>query len=151
MPRITATLDIATSSSCADSFPNVIGEAMCCGVPCVVTDVSDLLRIVGETGRVVPPRNAQALANAMQELVELGTEGREKLGRAARERVLKHFPLKHIYSLYEALYEDVLDQRRKRTSSNVRYHEFTEHASNAAREEAVQSASKARRSSMGHE
>jgi glycosyltransferase involved in cell wall biosynthesis len=152
MPRLTAALDIATSSSCgAESFPNVIGEAMSCGVPCVATDVSDLLWIIGETGRVVPPRNAQALSSAMQELVELGAEGREELGRAARERVLKHFPLKDICSLYEALYEDVLDQHPRLTSSNVRYHEFAEHASNAAREEAVQSSSKARRSSMGHE
>ena len=36
-------------------------------------------------------------------------------------------------------------------SSNVRYHEFAEHASNTAREEAIQSSSKARRSSMGFE
>src|SRR5713226_2545333 len=152
MPRLTAALDIATSSSCGvESFPNVIGEAMSCGVPCVVTDVSDLLWIVGETGRVVPPRNAQALASAMQELVELGSEGREKLGRSARERVLKHFPLKDIDSLYEALYEEVLGRRPMPASSNVRYHEFAEHASNTAREEAIQSSSKARRSSMGHE
>jgi len=151
MPRVTAALDIATSSSCAESFPNVIGEAMSCGVPCVVTDVSDLLWIVGETGRVVAPRNAQALAKAMEELVELGPEGRKQLGRSARERVLKHFPLKNIDSLYEALYEDVLGQKEMLASSNVRYHEFTEYASNAAREEAVQSSSKARRSSMGFE
>jgi glycosyltransferase involved in cell wall biosynthesis len=151
MPRVTAAFDIATSSSCAESFPNVIGEAMSCGVPCVVTDVSDLLWIVGETGRVVPPRNAPALAGAMQELVELGVEGREQLGRAARERVLKHFPLKDIDRLYEALYEDVMGRHPKLTPSNVRYHEFAEHASNAAREEAVQSSSKARRASMGHE
>ncbi len=151
MPRVTAALDIATSSSSAESFPNVIGEAMSCGVPCVVTDVSDLLWIVGETGRVVPPRKAQALASAMQELVKLGPEGREKLGRAARERVLKHFPLKDIDSLYEALYEDILGRHPMPASSNVRYHEFTEHASNTAREEAIQNSSKARRSSMGFE
>jgi glycosyltransferase involved in cell wall biosynthesis len=151
MARITAALDIATSSSCAESFPNVIGEAMSCGIPCVVTDVSDLLWIVGETGRVVPPRNAHALAAAMRELVELGSEGREKLGRAARERVLKHFPLKDIDSLYEALYEDVIGHRSKRTSSNVRYHEFAEPASAADWAEAVPRSSKARRASVGHE
>jgi len=117
----------------------------------VVTDVSDRLWIVGETGRVVPPRSARALGRAMQELVELGPGGREKLGRAARERVLKHFPLKDIDSLYEALYEDILGRHPMPASSNVRYHEFTEHASNTAREEAIQNSSKARRSSMGFE
>jgi glycosyltransferase involved in cell wall biosynthesis len=152
MPRLTAALDIATSSSCgAESFPNVIGEAMSCGVPCVATDVSDLLWIIGETGRVVPPRNAQALSNAMKELVELGAEGREKLGQAARERVLKHFPLEDIYSLYEALYHDVLGRSPKGSSSNVRYHEFAEPPSVGDQGEAGQNPSKARRSSMGHE
>src|SRR5882724_3688140 len=88
MPRITAALDIATSSSRAESFPNVIGEAMSCGVPCVVTDVSDLVWIVGETGRIVPPRNARALADGMRDLVEMGSEGRAILGKSARERVI---------------------------------------------------------------
>jgi hypothetical protein len=99
----------------------------------------------------VPPRNAQALSSAMQELIELGPGGREQLGRAARERVLKYFPLKDIYSLYEALYDDVLGQHPTPASSNVRYHEFAEYASNIAREEAIQRSSKARRASMGHE
>jgi glycosyltransferase involved in cell wall biosynthesis len=126
MPRITAALDIATSSSCAESFPNVIGEAMSCGVPCAVTDVSDLLWILGDTGRVVPPRNAQALAGAMQEMVEIGPEGRATLGEAARSRVITHFPLKEIGSLYEGLYEEVLAQHTQVPSSNVRYHEFGE-------------------------
>src|SRR5258708_5787703 len=152
MPRITAALDIATSSSCAESFPNVIGEAMSCGVPCVVTDVSDLLWIVGETGRVVPPRNAQALASAMQELVELGPGGREKLGSSARARVLKHFPLKDIDSLYEPLFDDVLGRHPRLASSNVRYHEFAEHAANPDGEEAAQNPSRPRRSgAMGRE
>lgn len=130
MARITAALDIAVSSSCAESFPNVIGEAMSCGVPCVVTDVSDLVWILGDTGRVVPPRNAQALAEGMRELVELGLEGRAALGKAARERVIKHFPLREIESLYEALYEDVLALPAaglSSSASNVRYHEFADH------------------------
>ena len=152
MPRVTAALDIATSSSCAESFPNVIGEAMSCGIPCVVTDVSDLMWIVGETGRVVQPRNAPALASAMQELIDLGAAGREQLGKSARERVLKHFPLKEIDSLYEALYEDVMGPRPKLTSSNVRYHEFAERTANPVREKTVQNPSRPRKSSsIGHE
>jgi glycosyltransferase involved in cell wall biosynthesis len=130
LARITSALDIAISSSSAESFPNVIGEAMSCGVPCVVTDVSDLVWIVGETGRVVPPRNAPALAAGMCALVEMGREGRATLGKAARERVIKHFPVKGIESLYEALYEDVLARPARgltSNASNVRYHEFGEH------------------------
>lgn len=127
MARITAALDIATSSSYAESFPNVIGEAMSCGVPCVVTDISDMVWIVGETGRVVPSRNAQALAEGMRDLIEMGPEGRAELGRAARERIIKHFPLSKIESLYQELYEVLLPARGPTFDAfNARYHEFAE-------------------------
>ncbi len=53
IPRITAALDIAACSSLAEGFPNVIGEAMSCGIPCVVTDVGDSALLVGDTGTVV--------------------------------------------------------------------------------------------------
>jgi len=106
--RITAALDIASSSSAfGEGFPNVIGEAMACGVPCVVTDVGDSGWIVGKTGRVVPPRDAIALARAWQELIEMGDERRQSLGKEARQRVLENFSLDAIVRQYEALYEQV--------------------------------------------
>ncbi|HYY56637.1 MAG TPA: glycosyltransferase [Pyrinomonadaceae bacterium] len=128
MPRITAALDIASSSSSyGEGFPNVIGEAMSCAVPCVVTDVSDLPWVVGETGRVVPPRDPEALARAWADLIEMGTEGREALGAAARRRVIQYFPLESVVAQYEELYESVIARKGKRPKSNVRYHRFSEH------------------------
>jgi glycosyltransferase involved in cell wall biosynthesis len=46
IPRIIAALDIATSASYGEGFPNAIGEAMACAVPCVATDVSDVSWII---------------------------------------------------------------------------------------------------------
>lgn len=115
VPRLTAALDIASSSSSGEGFPNVIGEAMSCGVPCVVTDVGDSAWIVGDTGKVVPPKNPEALANAWQALIDIGKEGRESLGKAARARVIKCFSLDSIVAEYEGLYDNILPQKNTKT------------------------------------
>jgi glycosyltransferase involved in cell wall biosynthesis len=112
-PRLGAALDIFTlSSSYGESFPNVIGEAMACAVPCVVTDVGDAAWIIGDTGRVVPRRDPHALAAGWRELIALGEEERQALGRAARLRVMEHFPLESVVAQYEALYEKALAETR---------------------------------------
>lgn len=103
--RITAGLDIACSSSAfGEGFSNAIGEAMASGVPCVVTDVGDSARIVGETGRTVPPRNPDALAQACLELIECGPAGRRELGELARARMRQHYDIRTITACYEKLY-----------------------------------------------
>ena len=104
IPRLAAALDIASSSSFGEGFPNVVGEAMSCGVPCVVTDVGDSDRIVGTTGRIVAAKDPEALAMAWTEMIGLGEEGRRRLGVAARKRVMDHFELSKIVKKYEALY-----------------------------------------------
>jgi glycosyltransferase involved in cell wall biosynthesis len=106
--RLMASFDIVVSSSAQEGFPNVIGEAMSCGVPCVVTDVGDSAKLVGPTGLVVPPRNSDALAQALRELIRLGRDGRAKLGEAARERIRENFLLSSVIAQYEALYADIL-------------------------------------------
>ena len=104
IPRLAAALDIASSSSFGEGFPNVVGEAMSCGVPCVVTDVGDSDRIVGTTGRIVAAKDPEALAMAWKEMIALGEEGRRRLGVAARKRVMDRFELSKIVKKYEALY-----------------------------------------------
>ena len=104
--RITAALDIATCSSVAEGFPNVIGEAMSCGVPCVVTDVGDSAWLVGDFGIVVPPRNHVALCEAWLTLIEMGSAERQILGEKARKRIEEHFSIEMIVKKYEQLYEE---------------------------------------------
>lgn len=105
MPAVNAALDVACSSSRNEGFANVIGEAMACGVPCVVTDVGDGARVVGATGIVVPPRAPEALAEGINRLIDLGASGRHELGAAARRRVLAEYPLQTAVQRYRELYE----------------------------------------------
>ena len=108
IPRLVAALDIATSSSFGEGFPNVLGEAMACGVPCAVTDVGDSALIVRDTGRVVLPRDPTALAAAWHDLIEQGEDIRLRLGEAARRRIKENFSLPIITSRYENLYRKMV-------------------------------------------
>lgn len=107
-PRLTAALDVASSSSAyGEAWPLVVGEAMACAVPCAVTDVGDSALIVGDTGRVVPPKDPASLAAAWQDLLTLRPEQRTALGLAARRRVEERFGLPEAVKRYEALYEEL--------------------------------------------
>ena len=109
VPRILAGLDVLVSSSICEGFPNVLGEAMAVGVPCVATDVGDSALVVGDTGRLVPPHNSDALAAACLELMKIGPQGRSNLGAAARLRIQTHFSLVDVTAQYENLYAKVLE------------------------------------------
>lgn len=110
--KITAGLDIAcSSSSWGESFSNAIGEAMACGIPCVVTDVGDSARIVGETGIVVKPRDRKAFTDAMITLIKMSSEERLGLGKLARNRIIKHFSIDIVVKQYEDLYRDILNTK----------------------------------------
>jgi glycosyltransferase involved in cell wall biosynthesis len=115
MARLFAAMDIATTASlCGEAFPIVIGEAMACEIPCVVTDVGDSALIVGNTGKVVAPGDATGLAQTWRELLEGGPEVRRGLGTAARRRVEQNFALPAIVNRYQALYERVVSQSLRR-------------------------------------
>jgi glycosyltransferase involved in cell wall biosynthesis len=105
VPRLMAALDIVASSSAyGEAFPLAIGEAMACGVPCVVTDVGDSSALVGATGVVVPPRDPAALARAWRHVMGVGAEQRQAWGKAARDRIARHYGLSQITRQYEELY-----------------------------------------------
>ncbi len=110
--RITAGLDIAClTSAYGEGFPNTVGEAMSCEIPCVVSDVGDSARIVADTGLVVPPKDHRALADAWGKLIDLKREGRKRLGLAARRRVKDNFELSKIVGQYESLYNTLVATR----------------------------------------
>lgn len=102
-----AGLDIAAlPSAWGEGFPNFIGEAMGCQVPCVGTDVGDTAWVIGSTGRTVPSRHAPLFAAGLLELVIMGPSGRAALGQAARARVEEYFTLASVAQRYAALFRE---------------------------------------------
>lgn len=75
-----------------DGLPNVLMEAMACGLPVITTPVSGIPEIIhdGHNGTLIPPNDAEALANAIQRLSSDSMLARN-LGRAGRLTVLEHF------------------------------------------------------------
>lgn len=95
-----------------DGLPNVLMEAMACGVPVITTPVSGIPEIIhdGHNGTLVPPNDAEALANAIQRLSSDSMLARN-LGRAGRLTVLEHFDGKktavELAALFAAATEEI--------------------------------------------
>lgn len=106
--KLLAELDIYSISSRSEGFPLSVGEAMAAGVPCVVTDVGDAAKLIGETGLIVPPKNPVALADAWLKLLDKSSRERQLMGKAARKRILDNYSLDKMVADYYALYAEVL-------------------------------------------
>ena len=104
--RVYPAFDLHTlSSAFGEGFPNVIGEAMACGVPCVATDVGDAARIIQDTGMAVPPSDPEALFQAWKRVIEQHPGTRAALGRRARDRIVKYYAISEIVKKYNLLYD----------------------------------------------
>jgi glycosyltransferase involved in cell wall biosynthesis len=90
MPAVYGALDLLCSASYGEGFPNAVAEAMSCGVSCVVTDVGDSAELVGETGLIVPPRDPDALADALGKMLDRTLDA-GAAGEAARARIVERF------------------------------------------------------------
>jgi glycosyltransferase involved in cell wall biosynthesis len=77
--------DVHVCASDGEGFPNVLAEAMACGVRCVATDVGDVSWIAGDAGSVVPPGDPTALAGAIE--ATLASDTAQDGGRGRRQIV----------------------------------------------------------------
>jgi polysaccharide biosynthesis protein PelF len=101
---------IVAFPSISEAFPYAVVEAMACGAAIVATDVGGVREAVGDCGLLVPARTPRAMAGAISFLLRDVAE-RERLGRMARARVLKHFTDEHFLNSYDSAYRKVLSSR----------------------------------------
>jgi glycosyltransferase involved in cell wall biosynthesis len=106
--RLYAAADVVVSSSAfGEGFPNVVAEGMSSGLVPIVTGVGDSAIIVGETGRVVPPGDAEALATAIAAEARMSSVEHASRGAAARRRIFDYYTVDSAVSAFERLYRSV--------------------------------------------
>ncbi|MDW8103882.1 MAG: glycosyltransferase [Armatimonadota bacterium] len=113
IPQLMNAADACVMSSAWEGLPNVLLEAHACGLPIVATDVGGNSEVVidGETGFLVPPRQPEALAQAMRRMMALGTQQRARMGQAGRQHVLQNYNMERIVKQWEELYLDLCSRR----------------------------------------
>jgi len=105
-----ADLFVLPATARSEAFGLVLLEAMACGLPCISTELGTGTSWIvqdGVTGRVVPPGDVEALANALGRLMDDPSK-RSAMGRAGRERVEHEFTKEDMVRRVESVYADVL-------------------------------------------
>ena len=108
MPALFDAADGFVSSSAWEGMPLAVGEAMAMEKPVVATDVGGVREMVGEAGVMVPPKDSDALAAAMLDLMRRMPEDRCALGCQARERIASNFSMDARADEWEVLYRTLL-------------------------------------------
>jgi len=113
IPQILAASDVFVLSSLWEGLPYTIIEAMMSGLPVVATSVGGVPELVedGVTGFLVPPKDYQALAKALQRLLD-DPELCHRMGQLGREKALREFTLDRMLRETEKVYEEVLGNRK---------------------------------------
>ncbi|NMT65229.1 glycosyltransferase [Marinobacter orientalis] len=111
VPDLMCAMNVFCQSSWSEAFPNVLGEAMAAGVPCVATDVGDSGPVVGDTGVVVPPSDDEALFCGLRQLLGKSVLERQMLGEAARSRVAACYGREAVVAGYVKLYKELAGRK----------------------------------------
>jgi glycosyltransferase involved in cell wall biosynthesis len=101
--------DIFVLPSRFEGFPLAVLEALLAERPVVATDVGSVSEavITGETGFLVPPDDADALAAAIRQLLA-DIQLQRRMGARGRQLVLSHFTAAHMARSFSELYRELL-------------------------------------------
>ncbi|MGC8827667.1 MAG: glycosyltransferase, partial [Anaerolineae bacterium] len=112
IPRLLAGADIYVLPSLSEGMPRSILEAMAMELPVIASDIRGCRELVvdGETGLLVPPADADALAEALRRLAG-DADLQRKMGEAGRRRVQQEFDERLVFQRLEEGYRDILQAK----------------------------------------
>lgn len=107
--------DVAVLTSKMEGFPNAVMEYMSAWKPCVAAGVGGIPELIrdGETGVIVPQRDAATFADAVCDLLD-DPARRETLGLAAGAWIRRELPLENMVESHRRLYHELLQQKLHR-------------------------------------
>lgn len=105
IPQLLSQADIFVLASKFEGFGLVVAEAMACKCYVVATDSGGVAEVMGNTGKLVPIEDSQALAQALENAINLSFKDRTQNNKKARERVEEFFSLETSVQKWLALYE----------------------------------------------
>ncbi|HKX33637.1 MAG TPA: glycosyltransferase [Blastocatellia bacterium] len=110
--QIAAAFDVAVLASLHEGLPNAVMEAMAAGVPVVASAVGGIKELIrdGETGLLVPPSDAGALADRLN-YVLTHREQCIEMGMRGRHYILDRFSMERMVQSVENLYTEILGTR----------------------------------------
>jgi glycosyltransferase involved in cell wall biosynthesis len=111
VPGVYNALDVFCCASDSEGFPNVVGEAMACGVPCVVTNAGDSAWILGQPRFTVQPGDARGLADRVEVLLNTPPQEIARMTSASRQRVVDLFSIGNLARATERAIAPLLEER----------------------------------------
>jgi glycosyltransferase involved in cell wall biosynthesis len=98
-------MDVFCVPSRSEGFPNVLGEAMLLGVPCVSTDAGDASLLGGADVPIARVDDPESLANKLIWMMSKSRQERQQIGQRLTQRILENYSLEVMTSSYKKLYE----------------------------------------------
>lgn len=100
--------DVFCLNSLWEGFPNVLGEAMACELPAVVTNVGACPEIIGDCGVVANSGDVRSLSESLLRLLDMDVETRRCMGTRARARVEREYSLPSVVERYSDVYRELV-------------------------------------------
>ena len=111
IPRVLNAMDVYLLPSITEGLPNVVGEAMACGVPVVATDVGDAGRLVGDCGIIVTVGDAEAMANGIETTLRADRHEARTRSERARLRIERDYSIRRIIGRYQSVWAECYAER----------------------------------------
>jgi len=104
IPSIMTSFDLLICSSISEGFPSVVGEAMSCGVPCVVTDSGDCREIIGDDNYICNIGDYRSLVKICNKILKLSLSEKQEMNFKVRKRIIELYDISIIAKQFKKIF-----------------------------------------------